>query len=238
MRRVAAMLLVVALAGCESTQSKSARLQRAAKSAKHEKGLSITREASEIAVEGTTILQTDAGAATVVELVNRSKSSLVALPIGVAVRDAGGKSVYANDTPGLDASLVQVPALAAGEKLAWVNDQVALTEPGKAVEARVGTGAKPGPADLPQMEIAGLKTETDAGGSLAIIGTVANRSKVAQKRLVVFVVARKAGRVVAAGRAIVDELAAGKSTHFSAFPIGDPAGAKLSASAPPTVVTP
>jgi len=238
MSRLAAILLLVALAGCESTQSKSARLERAAQSAKHETGLSITREASEIAVEGTTLLQTDAGAATVVELVNRSKGSLVALPIGIAVRDAGGKSVYANDAPGLDASLVQVPALAPGEKLGWVNDQVTLAEPGKAVEARVGVGAKPGPAELPVMEISDLKTETDAGGSLAIVGTVANRSQVAQKRLVVFAVARKGGRIVAAGRAIVDELAAGKSTHFSAFPIGDPAGARLSAAAPPTVVTP
>ena len=42
--------------------------------------------------------------------------------------------------------------------------------------------------------------------------------------------------VVAAGRAIVEKLAPGKSAHFSTFPIGDPAGAELSASAPPTVV--
>ena len=154
------------------------------------------------------------------------------------VRDGAGKSVYANDTPGLDASLVQVPALAAGEKLAWVNDQITLAEPGKDAVARIGTGAKPGPAELPEMEITGLKTETDAAGSLSIIGNVANRSTVAQKRLIVFAVARKAGKVVAAGRAIVEELAPGKSTHFSAFPIGDPRGAELSAAAPPTVVTP
>ncbi len=88
------------------------------------------------------------------------------------------------------------------------------------------------------MAVSGLKVTGDASGSLSIVGTVANQSTVAQKRLVVFVVARKAGKVVAAGRAIVDQLAPGKSTQFSVFPIGDPHGAELSAAAPPTVVTP
>ena len=69
------------------------------------------------------------------------------------------------------------------------------------------------------------------------IGNVANRSAVEQRRLVVFAVARKGDRVVAAGRAIVERLAPGKSAHFTAFLIGDPRGAELSAAAPPTVVS-
>ena len=237
MRLVAGALLILALAGCESTQAKSARLERSAQKAKHEKGLVITRDAREVQVEGATLLQQDGSAATVVELHNRSTRSLVALPIGLTVRDGTGKSVYANDTPGLDASLVQIPALAPGQRLAWVNDQITLPAPGKDAVARVGAGGKPGPAQLPQMEVTDLKVTTDAGGSVSVVGNVANRSSIAQKRLIVFVVARKGERVVAAGRAIVENLPAGKSTNFSAFPIGDPHGAKLSAAAPPTVVT-
>jgi hypothetical protein len=237
-RLVCALLVVVALAGCESTQTKSARLERAAKSAKKEKGLQVKQAASEIAIEKSTLLQDgNGGVATVVEMRNQSAASLVALPIAVNVRDAAGKSVYSNDAPGLDASLVSVPALAAGENLFWVNDQVTVSAPGKDVEAKVGVGGKPGPATLPQMEITGLKATQDAAGSLSVVGDVTNRSQVAQKRLVVFVVGRKAGKIVSAGRAIVDQLAPGKTTHFSAFPIGDPQGAELSASAPPTVVT-
>ena len=238
MRLLVAGVLLVALAGCESTQTKSARLERAAQSAKHEKGLEITRDAAGIKIEGTTLLQQDGAAATVVEVENASTKTLVALPIGLQVKDAGGKNVYANDTPGLDASLVQVPALAPGEKLAWVNDQATLTGDGKEVVARVGEGGKPGPKELPEMEISGLKAETDAAGSLSIVGNIKNASTVVQKRLVVFVVARKGGKVVAAGRAIIDALKPAESTHFSAFPIGDPHGAELSAAAPPTVVTP
>lgn len=238
MRWLLLPLVALALAGCESTQAKSARLEREVKAAKAEKGLVVTKDAAEIAVQDSTVLQDANGAAIVVELRNESAGSLLSLPIGTTVQDAAQKPVYTNDTPGLDPSLVSVPALAAGETLAWVNDQVTLAGEGKAVVARVGAGGKPGPASLPAMEISGLKTAPDpGGGGLTIVGSVANRSEVAQRRLVVFVVGRKGGRVVSAGRAIVEQLEPGKSANFSAFPIGDPTGAELSASAPPTVVT-
>lgn len=229
-------LLALALAGCESTQAKSARLERAAKAAKVEKGLVVSQDAAEITVEGSTVLQDSNGAAIVVELRSTAAKSLVGLPIATTVEDAGGQPVYTNDTPGLDASLVSVPALAGGETLAWVNDQVTLAGEGKTVVARVGVGGKPGPSPLPRMEVTALKTAEDpGGGGLTVVGSVANRSSVAQKRLVVFVVGRKGDKVVSAGRAIVEELAPGQSVNFSAFPIGDPTGAELSASAPPTV---
>ena len=133
---------------------------------------------------------------------------------------------------------MNVPALGPGERLAWVNDQVTLAGEGRAVKARVGAGAKPGPESLPELEIRGLKTSSDASRDLAVEGEVSNTSAVEQRRLVVFVVGRRAGKVVAAGRAIVERLAPGKSARFSAFPIGDAEGAELSAAAPPTVVAP
>ncbi|MBE2320034.1 hypothetical protein DVA67_028980 [Solirubrobacter sp. CPCC 204708] len=238
MRWLVACLALVAFAGCESTQAKSARLERQAQAAKTEKGVVVTRDAPEIEVGEAAVLQDANGAATAVELRNKSGAPLVGLPISVSVLDAAKKPVYTNDTPGLDASLVSVPALAGGERLVWVNDQVTLAGEGKEVTARVGTGGKPGPPELPEMEITGLKVTTDVGGSATGVGTVHNRSDVLQRRLVVFVAARKADRVVAAGRAIVEQLPAGKSANFTAFLIGDAAGAELSAAAPPTIVTP
>ncbi|MDA0184774.1 hypothetical protein OJ997_31015 [Solirubrobacter phytolaccae] len=226
----------VVVSGCESTQDKSARLERAAQAVKAEKGLVVAKDATEITVESSTVLQDPNGAAIVVELKNTSAGALVGLPIATTVEDAAAKPVYTNDTPGLDASLVSVPAIAGGESLVWVNDQVTLAGEGKTVVARVGVGGKPGPATLPAMEITGLKTAPDpGGGGLTVVGSVKNASALAQKRLVVFVVGRKDDKVVSAGRAIVEELAPGKSVNFSAFPIGDPTGAELSASAPPTV---
>ena len=60
----------------------------------------------------------------------------------------------------------------------------------------------------------------------------------AQKRLTIFCVARKGAKVVAAGRGILDVLppAGAKPTRFTVFFIGNPKGAKLSFSAPPTVL--
>jgi hypothetical protein len=237
-KAAALVLAALALAGCESTQSKSAKLERVAQRSKHEKGLVISEQAKDIKVEGTTLLQDANGAATVVELRNESSGSLVGLPVSVQVLDKASKPLYANDAPGLDSSLVSVASLAPGAELAWVNDQVTIATPGESVVAKIGAGAKPGPAQLPQMELTGLKAEADASGEQAITGDVANRSQVEQRRLVVYVTGRKGGKVVAAGRAIVERLAPGKSAHFSVFPIGDPNGAELSAAAPPTVVAP
>jgi hypothetical protein len=233
---VVVALACLAVVGCESTQTKSARLERAAQKAKHEKGLVITRQATDVKVEETAVLQDANGAATVVELRNESRASLVGLPVSVQVLDQASKPVYANDAPGLDSSLVSVAALPPGGELVWVNDQATLAGTGATVVAKIGAGGKPGPAELPRIEVTDLKVTDDASGDRSITGVVANRSTVEQKRLVVHVVARKAGKVVAAGRAIVERLAPGKTATISAFPIGDPTGAELSASAPPTVV--
>lgn len=234
-RLAAAALLVVALAGCESTQAKSAKLEKQAKRFAHQTGLKITRLSPDVSVVRTTVLHDADGAATVVELRNRGKTQ-VDLPIAMSVRDASRKSIYANNTAGLDASLVTVPSIPAGGELDWVNDQVLLTGTPKDAIAEVGAAAKPGPASLPKIEISGLKAAQDPSGSMAAQGTVVNRSPVEQRKLVVYVVGRRAGKIVAAGRAVIDRLAPGKSAPFSAFPIGDLKGAELSASAPPTVV--
>jgi hypothetical protein len=59
---------------------------------------------------------------------------------------------------------------------------------------------------------------------------------VTQLELVVYAVARRGGRIAAAGRAIVPQAPAGASTPFQVFFIGDPKGAQLSLTAPPTTL--
>ncbi len=236
--RWALILAALALTGCESTQARSAELERAAQTSKHERGLVVGEQARDVTVEHATVLQDVNGAATVVELRNRSAGSLVALPVAVEVLDKAKQPLYANDAPGLDPSLVGVAALAGRERLAWVNDQVTLSSPGIEVVARVGASSKPGPAQLPRLEVSGLRVAGDASGDTSITGEVVNTSEVEQRRLVVHVVARRDDAIVAAGRAIVERLGAGARAHFSVFPIGDPGGAELSAAAPPTVIAP
>jgi len=101
----------------------------------------------------------------------------------------------------------------------------------------VGAAKGKVPAQVPKFAISGVSLGSDSDGLYAK-GTIVNRSKIAQRRLTIFCVARKGGKIVAAGRAILDALApaGAKPTRFTVFFIGNPKGAKLSFSAPPTVL--
>ena len=55
---------------------------------------------------------------------NTSKRTLAQVPVSIDVRDGAGKSLFSNDAPGLEPTLVKAPLLDAGQRLLWVNDQV------------------------------------------------------------------------------------------------------------------
>ena len=63
-----------------------------------------------------------------------------------------------------------------------------------------------------------------------------NRSRISQHELVIFAVARRGGTVLAAGRAVVPELAADASARFQVFWVGDPRGGSVQVLAPPTTL--
>ncbi len=238
MRAALALLAVAAVgvSGCESTQSKSARLRAASKSRRAETGLKVTRPAPGVKVTSTQLLTDPNGTALVVELRNTTKRTLAGVPLAVNLADRSGTSVYRNDTPGLERSLVSAALLPARASTLWVNDQVTASgKPAKAT-ARPGAGGKVVRAAAPRLTISALKAETDPTSGVAATGTVTNHSKVDQRDLVVNVVARRGGRVTAAGRAVVRRLKAGGHTRFQAFLIGTAKGARLSASAPPTTL--
>lgn len=241
----AALVAPLVLGGClgvETTQDKSARLAAQAKDAiKGQKGLAIGKQNRDVEVTSATVLQDANGIAAVVRLRNTGRTQ-VELPVAIAVLDRRGKELYANDTPGLDPSLVSVPVLPRGAEAYWVNNQILVSERAAKVEAKVGATRPAAAAStraLPRIEVSGLALGRDADGVYAK-GQVRNASSVLQKRLVVTCVARAGARVKAAGRAVIDKLPpaseSGKPTHFTVFFIGDPRGARLSCSAPPTVL--
>ena len=126
--------------------------------------------------------------------------------------------------------------LAKGQDAFWVNNQITAAGKPAKVQARVGAAKGKVPAQVPSFAISGVSLQSDSGSVFAK-GTIVNRSKVAQKRLTIFAVARKGTKIVAAGRGILDVLpaAGAKPTKFTVFFIGNPQGAKHSFSAPPTV---
>lgn len=233
------LLLVLAplLSGCESTQAKSARLARAgSQQLAGERGLVVGAQNADVRAVETSILQDENGAAVVVVLRNRASRPIARVPVAIDVRGADGRSVYRNDAPGLDPSLVEATGVPASGELVWVDDQVTPTGAPKRVEARIGAEQGDAPRALPRIELTQPRLIQDRVTGVEAVGRVTNRSDVEQRRLVVSSIARKGERVVAAGRAIVTRLAPGKSASFHVFFIGDPRGARIAVVAPPTVI--
>jgi len=228
------LLALVALSGCESTQEKSAKLEKTAHHTRlAERGLSVVKQSADVRVLGAVLIHGAEGAAAVVTLSNDSAHALRDLPIAITVKDAHGQTVYENNAPGLEAGLTSISSLPAHGAATWVDDQVPATGDPATVTAIAGVSPTVSGA-LPQIEVAGVHPSEESGSATAA-GTVRNRSTVTQQALVVYVVARRAGRVVAAGRAILPEVAPGVSVPFQAFLVGAPHGA-LQASAPATTL--
>jgi hypothetical protein len=225
------------LAGCQTTAEKSAKLEREARlhPIAMAQGLSIAHTSSRVKVLGTSVLRSSEGAVAVVELRNFSARPLRALPLAITVTDARGATIYQNNAPGLEAALVSVPCLGAHASFTWVDDQLPASTSASAVTARVGE-PPPLAGALPQIAVAGVHLIEDPTNGVGAAGTVTNPSRVAQSKLVIFGIARRAGRIVAAGRAVLPELAAGSRLPFEIFFVGDPHGAQLQVSAPASTI--
>ena len=243
MRWAALALVALALTGCETTADKSAKLERAAK--QHERhgggglaqrGLAISRQSTRLRVSAAAVLHSSEGAAAVVTLRNRSATPLRDVPIEITVRDAHGASIYTNDVPGLATALVSVPLLPAHATTTWIDDQIQPTGGTPAsVTAKVGEGL-PATGAIPKLSIEGAHLFEDPTSGPSAEGSVVNHSPVSQQELVVYALALRAGRIVAAGRAVLPQAPAGAFTHFQVYFIGDPRGAQLQLGAPATTL--
>ncbi len=231
---LAAVALSVSLSGCETTAEKSARLERAAHHAHlAEQGLSIIRQSANVHVLGATLVHGSEGAAAVVTLRNDSGNALKDVPIAITVKNARGSTLFQNNAPGLESALTTLASLPAHGEARWVNDQVPASSGAPASVSAIIGEPPVASAPVPQIDITGVHPSEESG-SAGAAGTVHNRSNVTQQSLVVYVLARRASRIVAAGRAILPEVPAGASVPFQAFLVGTPYGATLQASAPAT----
>lgn len=239
MRAGALVLVALILTGCETTAEKSAKLERqalrAAAHAQHVTGLTITRPSSVIRVLGSTVLHSSEGTAVAVTLENRSSGTVADIPIAVTVRDADGATDYSNNSPGLVHSLVSAPLIAPRGQLTWIDDQVTGTQLSPSATAKVGEGTAVKGAP-PVIAVEGAHIFEEPGSGFGAKGTVVNHSTVAQAELVVYATARRGARILAAGRAVLSQVPAGASIPFQLFFIGDPRGAQLQVSAPPSTV--
>jgi hypothetical protein len=227
------VLAALTLAGCESNEERSAAL---AKHAHHlepgRAGLSISRRSADVKVLGTTFITGSEGAAAVVVLRNTTAHTLRDVPIAITVEGPGSRTLYENNSPGLEAALTSLASLPGHGEATWVDDQVPASSGPATVRALVGEAPEAG--SVPRIEVQGVHASEESGTGPGAAGTVRNHSSVTQRSLVVYALALRGGRIVAAGRAVLAEVAAGASVPFQAFLLGAPTGAKLEASAPPS----
>lgn len=223
----------LALSGCETTAEKSARLERQAKriTLQQEKGLTIEHESTSIEVADAIVLHSGERAAAVVTLKNSSARAQREVPIAITVKDARGQTLFQNNEPGLERALVSVPSIPPHGTVVWVDDQLPAGGPPRSVSARVGQA--PSVKTLPKLTVDGTKLGEDPAIGQLAEGTVANGSKVAQSGLVLFALARRGDKIVAAGRALVQQLAPGASAPFQASLVGDAHGSSVQVAAPP-----
>ena len=222
------------LTACQSSQDKSKEI-RARAEATAPKRLVIPKPNKDVKVEDTALLHDQNGDAIVVGLKNESNKTLINVPILIDIRDAKGKTVYKNDTAGLDFALNHIAVLEPGETFDWVNDQ--LTGQGKTAKVTVGQPeGKPPAGALPELVVSPPKPERDFSGP-KVTGTVTDKSKLDQLRLILFAVARQGGQIVAAGRGQIKALKVNaKPAPYVIYFIGNPVGADVEIQAPPTVL--
>ncbi|HEY2768591.1 MAG TPA: hypothetical protein VGI76_10050 [Solirubrobacteraceae bacterium] len=230
-----ALAMALLLSGCESSQERSAQLEHEAKhvvgAAVH--GLLIRHASTDVKVLGTQVLHDPEGAAVLVTVQNTSRHAVRDVPLAVTVKDAGGAVLYRNDAPGLEPGLTSVPLLGPGERFIWIDDQVQASSPPASASAVAGEAATVAGA-APRIRLSGV--HATAAPEAGVAGTVANDSGVTQHGLVVYGSARRGGKLVAAGRAVLSELPAHSTSPFQVLFIGDARGAHVEASAPPATL--
>lgn len=231
----ATLLAGSALAGCDSTQDKAQKLRASGSDAFDARGLRVKERSREVSAGKPSLLRDSNGIAVVVPLRNRTARTLRNVPISIDVRDRKGKSLFRNDDPGLEPSLVGISVLRPRERVTWVNDQVfAAGKPAKVV-VRVGK-AKALSGALPKLSVTAPRYERDPVSGLSVSGKVRNASKLLQRKLVLYAVARRGGRIVAAGRGGIERLQPGRRAGYQIFFIGKPADASVSLAMPPTTL--
>lgn len=235
------LLAVASLSACQSTQSRSAELEaEGSTQLLSEEGLKIKHENPDVKVTSTTVLPASEGvAAVVVDLRNDSGENLTEVPILIEVEDSKGKPFYSNDVPGLEPALASVPYIPAHGDAEWVNDQVLGVGTPKSVKVKVGTGGGTFSGEMPEIEVSQPKLEGDPVSGISATGTVVNKTGKDQRRLLLYVVARKGGEVVAAGRGAIEHLKPErKKLNYTVFFVGDPSGAELTLSEFPALEGP
>jgi len=236
---VSAVLLAAFASGCESTQDKAARVQKenAAKQKIAAQPLTVAKIDRRIKISGITVLRGKDTNAVVVTVVNTSSKPIADIPIAVKVLSGAGKVVTTNTEPGTDHWLNHIPLVRPGQTFYWVNDQFEPLPSARKASVRIGSGVVV-PKPYPDAKLIKTSIFEDPVSGAAFTGKAKGNAPVIQERLVVFSVGRQGGRIVSAGRGVLEKLLpnGGKPAGFTIFYVGaSPKSVSLSNQAPPVL---
>lgn len=230
-------LLLVAsglFAGCETTQEKSAKLEVSGAGLAQIDTVKLTATNREIEVLDKTVLTDQYGTAVIVRIRNIGSQPQVDVPIQIDVKDPKGKSVFKNDTEGLEDGLLNIQVAEPGQETWWVHDQVFPTGKAAGFDVTIGKSDLPPPSSVPKLTASKPEINEDPVSGIEVQGEITNESEVEQTDLLVYAVATKDGKVVAAGRGLIPKLKTGpKGEPYNIFFIGDPKGADIQVFATP-----
>jgi hypothetical protein len=238
LRALSAIVLAAVLAaGCASTKERADKklAADAAAAAAAAKATALTIKANDaIKTNVLALISSSDGstAAVVIELKLDDKSkSVVWAPIDVKLYDAGGNVVAQGNVAGADPAIVHVPSLAGGATVLYVNDLLSPSAPPTRATVEIGGNLLTLPAQPGALKTT-VSWAVDPNYGPSFTGTVTNTTGIEQNGVIVQAVARKGGKVVAAGTSVVGKLGAGESQDFQGLFVGNPAGAVVTATAP------
>ncbi len=222
---VLALPLALAVAGCESSFDKAAKIRAAQGEAAQAESIRVD-QAVGITAETVAVLPSADGlmAAVVIRITSGDpQAGLVWAPIEVRLLDAAGAEVGTNNVPGADPTLVHLPSLVGGGETLYVNDQIAVS--GEPATAEVIVGGTPVAAPVAAgLEIADPLVTEDPSFGTTWTATVTNQTAVRQEQIIVQALLRDGEAVVGAGIAIVEGLDPGASASVTGFFTGGQTG--------------
>lgn len=223
--------------GCETTREKAAKVTKQSDDAFRQTGLDVARANRAVQVISTAVVSDANGTAVAAVLRNTGARALADVPLQLVVRDGRGRATARNDDPGLEHGLTHIALLPPGREVVWVNDQLSVIG-GRPVRADLVAGRERGgaPARAISITVEDARLEGDPSSGITAVGRAVNGSAIEQRDLVISCVARRGGRVVAAGRAIVPVLRANGRATIHVYFIGDPTGAELTFEAQPSTL--
>lgn len=234
---VAVALLGAGVAGCQTTQDKSAALQAKAATVDGPGRAKVGRADRSVRIVRFREIRGQGRTAVAVELENRGARPLRGVPVVLRVTRQG-REQFANDIAGNDRLGLRVPVLPPG-RFTWINAELPAIEDGAQLTVKLGAAQRTWRGGTSGLRVTGLKrsAEPETPDGVSVEGTVRNTGRGAQRDVPIFITAQEGTRTVAVATGRIERIAARRSESFQAYLTGAGRKGRLRAVALPTSPT-